>query len=139
MPAKDPEQKGALKMAKILLVEDNEMNWDMLSRRLGRRGYEVVVAVDGQQGVTMSRSEVPDLILMDMSLPIIDGWEATRQIKAAPETSGIPVIALTAHAMVGDKEKAMAAGCDDYDTKPIEFKRLLEKIEAAVTKDRHRD
>ena len=126
-------------MAKILLVEDNEMNWDMLSRRLGRRGYEVVVAVDGQQGVTMSRSEVPDLILMDMSLPIIDGWEATRQIKAAPETSGIPVIALTAHAMVGDKEKAMAAGCDDYDTKPIEFKRLLEKIEAAVTKDRHRD
>jgi two-component system cell cycle response regulator DivK len=139
MPAKDPEQKGALKMAKILLVEDNEMNWDMLSRRLGRRGYEVVVAVDGQQGVTMSRSEVPDLILMDMSLPIIDGWEATRQIKAAPETSGIPVIALTAHAMVGDKEKAMAAGCDDYDTKPIEFKRLLEKIEAAVTKDSHRD
>ena len=119
-------------MAKILLVEDNEMNWDMLSRRLGRRGYEVVVAVDGQQGVTMSRSEVPDLILMDMSLPIIDGWEATRQIKAAPETREIPVIALTAHAMVGDKEKAMAAGCDDYDTKPIEFKRLLYKIETAL-------
>jgi len=119
-------------MAKILLVEDNEMNWDMLSRRLGRRGYEVVVAVDGQQGVTMSRSEVPDLILMDMSLPIIDGWEATRQIKAAPETRKIPVIALTAHAMVGDKEKAMAAGCDDYDTKPIEFKRLLDKIETAL-------
>ncbi len=119
-------------MAKILLVEDNEMNWDMLSRRLGRRGYEVVVAVDGQQGVSMSRSEVPDLILMDMSLPIVDGWEATRQIKAAPETREIPVIALTAHAMVGDKEKAMAAGCDDYDTKPIEFKRLLDKIEAAL-------
>jgi two-component system cell cycle response regulator DivK len=132
MPARDPEPKGALKMAKILLVEDNEMNWDMLSRRLGRRGYEVVVAVDGQQGVSMSRSEVPDLILMDMSLPIIDGWEATRQIKAAPETREIPVIALTAHAMVGDKEKAMAAGCDDYDTKPIEFKRLLDKIEAAL-------
>jgi CheY-like chemotaxis protein len=122
-------------MAKVLLVEDNEMNWDMLSRRLGRRGYEVVVAVDGEQGVAMSRSEVPDLILMDMSLPIVDGWEATRQIKAALETREIPVIALTAHAMVGDKEKAMAAGCDDYDTKPIEFQRLLDKIEAALTKD----
>jgi len=122
-------------MAKILLVEDNEMNWDMLSRRLGRRGYEVVVAVDGEKGVTMSRSEEPDLILMDMSLPVLDGWEATRQIKAAPETRAIPVIALTAHAMVGDKEKAMAAGCDDYDTKPIEFKRLLDKIEAALAKD----
>jgi len=122
-------------MAKILLVEDNEMNWDMLSRRLGRRGYEVVVAVDGEKGVTMSRSEGPDLILMDMSLPILDGWEATRQIKAAPETRAIPVIALTAHAMVGDREKAMAAGCDDYDTKPIEFKRLLDKIEAALAKD----
>ena len=122
-------------MAKILLVEDNEMNWDMLSRRLGRRGYEVVVAVDGEKGVTMSRSEEPDLILMDMSPPVLDGWEATRQIKAAPETRAIPVIALTAHAMVGDKEKAMAAGCDDYDTKPIEFKRLLDKIEAALAKD----
>ena len=107
----------------------------MLSRRLGRRGYEVVVAVDGEKGVTMSRSEGPDLILMDMSLPVLDGWEATRQIKAAPETRAIPVIALTAHAMVGDKEKAMAAGCDDYDTKPIEFKRLLDKIEAALAKD----
>jgi len=126
-------------MAKILLVEDNEMNWDMLSRRLGRRGYEVVVAVDGEQGLTMSRSEVPDLILMDMSLPILDGWEATRQIKAAPETREIPVIALTAHAMVGDKEKAIAAGCDDYDTKPIEFRRLLDKIEAALAKDRNRE
>ena len=122
-------------MAKILLVEDNEMNWDMLSRRLGRRGYEVVVAVDGEQGVAMSRSELPDLILMDMSLPILDGWEATRQIKAAPETKGIPVIALTAHAMVGDKEKAIAAGCDDYDTKPIEFKRLLDKIDTALVKE----
>ena len=122
-------------MAKILLVEDNEMNWDMLSRRLGRRGYDVVVAVDGEQGVSMSRSEGPDLILMDMSLPIIDGWEATRRIKAEPETSQIPIIALTAHAMVGDKEKAMEAGCDDYDTKPIEFPRLMEKIEAALTKD----
>ncbi len=120
-------------MAKILLVEDNEMNWDMLSRRLTRRGFEVVVAMDGEQGVTMSRSESPDLILMDMSLPILDGWEATRQIKAAPETKAIPVIALTAHAMVGDREKAMAAGCDDYDTKPIEFKRLLDKIESALT------
>ena len=122
-------------MAKILLVEDNEMNWDMLSRRLGRRGYDVVVAVDGEQGVSMSRSEGPDLILMDMSLPVIDGWEATRRIKAEPETSQIPVIALTAHAMVGDKEKALEAGCDDYDTKPIEFPRLMEKIEAALTKD----
>ena len=122
-------------MAKILLVEDNEMNWDMLSRRLGRRGYEVVVAVDGEQGVAMSRSELPDLILMDMSLPILDGWEATRQIKAASETKEIPVIALTAHAMVGDKEKAIAAGCDDYDTKPIEFKRLLDKIDAALDKE----
>lgn len=122
-------------MAKILLVEDNEMNWDMLSRRLGRRGYEVVVAVDGEQGVAMSQSEVPDLILMDMSLPVIDGWEATRRIKAAPETSKIPVIALTAHAMVGDKEKALDAGCDDYDTKPIEFPRLIGKIEAALTED----
>ena len=122
-------------MAKILLVEDNEMNWDMLSRRLGRRGYDVVVAVDGEQGVSMSRSEGPDLILMDMSLPIIDGWEATRRIKAEPQTSHIPVIALTAHAMVGDREKALEAGCDDYDTKPIEFPRLMEKIEAALTKD----
>ncbi len=119
-------------MAKILLVEDNEMNWDMLSRRLTRRGFEVVVAVDGERGVSMSRSEAPDLILMDMSLPILDGWEATRQIKAAPETKAIPVIALTAHAMVGDREKAMAVGCDDYDTKPIEFKRLLDKIETAL-------
>jgi two-component system, cell cycle response regulator DivK len=119
-------------MAKILLVEDNEMNRDMLSRRLARRGYEVVVAFDGQQGVARARSESPDLILMDMDLPILDGWEATRQLKAAPETRAIPVIAITAHAMVGDREKAIAAGCEDYDAKPIDFPRLLEKIEAIL-------
>lgn len=115
-------------MPKLLLVEDNEMNRDMLSRRLQRRGYEVVTAVDGQVGVAMALSETPDLILMDMSLPVLDGWEATRQLKSGPETQTIPVIALTAHAMSGDREKAMAAGCDDYDTKPIEFPRLLGKI-----------
>jgi CheY-like chemotaxis protein len=119
-------------MAKILLVEDNEMNRDMLSRRLQRRGYEVVMALDGQQGVAMGGSEAPDLILMDMSLPILDGWEATRQLKADPRTSGIPVIALTAHAMSGDREQALAAGCDDYDTKPIDLTRLLPKIEALL-------
>jgi len=119
-------------MAKILLVEDNEMNRDMLSRRLARRGYEVVIAVDGEQGVAMARSEMPALILMDMSLPGLDGWEATRQIKAAPETRAIPVIALTAHAMSGDREKAVAAGCDDFDTKPVDLARLLEKIEAQL-------
>ena len=119
-------------MAKILLVEDNEMNRDMLSRRLARRGYEVVIAVDGEQGVAMARSEAPALILMDMSLPGLDGWEATRQIKAAPETRAIPVIALTAHAMSGDREKAVAAGCDDFDTKPVDLARLLEKIEAQL-------
>ena len=117
-------------MAKILLVEDNEMNRDMLSRRLERRGYTIVMAVDGQQGVDMASSEHPDLILLDMSLPGLDGWEATRQLKAAPETRGIPVIALTAHAMAGDREKAMGAGCDDFDTKPIVMPRLLEKIKA---------
>ncbi len=116
-------------MAKILLVEDNEMNRDMLSRRLSRKGYEVVVSEDGAKGVSMAASERPDLILMDMSLPIIDGWEATRQVKQAPETADIPIIALTAHAMAGDREKAIEAGCDDYDTKPIELPRLLEKIE----------
>jgi two-component system, cell cycle response regulator DivK len=116
-------------MPKILLVEDNELNRDMLSRRLQRRGYEVVIAVDGQQGVAMAQSELPDLILMDMSLPVIDGWEATRTLKAAAETDNIPVIALTAHAMSTDRDKAIEAGCDDYDTKPIEFARLLEKIE----------
>ncbi len=115
-------------MAKILLVEDNEMNRDMLSRRLARRDHEVVIAVDGQQGVDMATSERPQLILMDMSLPVIDGWEATRRLKADETTSGIPIIALTAHAMAGDREKTLEAGCDDYDTKPIELPRLLEKI-----------
>lgn len=115
-------------MAKILIVEDNEMNRDMLSRRLERRGFAIVMAVDGQQGVDMARSEKPDLILMDMSLPVMDGWTATRTIKDDAELQAIPVIALTAHAMEGDREKAMAAGCDDYDTKPIELPRLLEKI-----------
>jgi two-component system cell cycle response regulator DivK len=119
-------------MAKILLVEDNEMNRDMLSRRLARKGYEVVIAVDGQQGIDMARSETPDLILMDMGLPVLDGWAATRELKAAAETKAIPVIALTAHAMVGDREKAVEAGCDDFDTKPIEFPRLVEKIEALL-------
>ena len=119
-------------MAKILLVEDNEMNRDMLMRRLARRGYEVVSAVDGQQGLAMARSESPDLILMDMDLPVLDGWEATRQLRAAPETRVIPVIAITAHAMVGERDKAMQAGCNDFDTKPIDFPRLLEKIEAIL-------
>ena len=119
-------------MSKILLVEDNEMNRDMLSRRLKRKGYEVAVAEDGQQGVDMARSESPDLILMDMSLPVIDGWEATRQVKAAPETQGIPIIALTAHAMVGDRQKAMDAGCNEYDTKPVELPRLLGKIKTLL-------
>jgi CheY-like chemotaxis protein len=122
-------------MSKILLVEDNEMNRDMLSRRLGRRGHQVVIAVDGEQGVQMARSIAPDLILMDMDLPVLDGWEATRQLKSAPETKAIPIIALTAHAMMGDREKAIDAGCDDYDTKPIEFSRLIEKIEAALGKE----
>ena len=117
-------------MTKILVVEDNEMNRDMLSRRLMRKGYEVLIAVDGQEGVAMAHSEAPDLILMDMSLPVLDGWEATRRLKAAPETQSIPIIALTAHAMAGDREQALAAGCDDYDAKPIEFQRLLGKIEA---------
>ncbi len=117
-------------MAKLLLVEDNEMNRDMLSRRLQRRGYEVIVAVDGQEGVDLAQSEAPDLILMDMSLPVLDGYAATKELKAAPATKSIPVVALTAHAMDGDRDKAMEAGCDDYDTKPIEFARLLEKIQA---------
>jgi two-component system cell cycle response regulator DivK len=115
-------------MTKILLVEDNEMNRDMLSRRLIRNGYEVVMALDGRQAVEMASGENPDLIIMDMSLPVIDGWEATRQVKAAPETRAIPVIALTAHAMAGDREKAIEAGCEDYDTKPIDLPRLLGKI-----------
>ncbi len=117
-------------MAKILLVEDNEENRDMLSRRLTRRGYEVVIALDGGQGVAMAQSKIPDLILMDMDLPVLNGWEATRQLKATPATQAIPIIALTALAMVGEREKALEAGCDDYDTKPIEFPRLIEKIEA---------
>jgi CheY-like chemotaxis protein len=121
-----------LTMTKILLVEDNEMNRDMLSRRLGRKGFEVVIATDGAQGVEMARSEAPDLILMDMSLPVLDGWEATRRLKADAELARIPVIALTAHAMAGDREKALEAGCDDYDTKPIELSRLLGKIEALM-------
>jgi CheY-like chemotaxis protein len=119
-------------MAKILLVEDNEMNRDMLSRRLVRHGFEVALAMDGADGVAKARSFSPDLILMDMSLPVIDGWEATRQIKADEQTRSIPVIALTAHAMEGDREKALAAGCNDYDTKPVDLKRLLEKIDAQL-------
>ena len=119
-------------MRKILLVEDNEMNRDMLSRRLIRNGYEVITAVDGQQGIDMAVSERPDLILMDMSLPVIDGWEATRYVKANDATRGIPVIALTAHAMAGDREKAMEVGCEDYDTKPVEMTRLLGKIAALL-------
>ena len=122
-------------MAKILLVEDNEMNWDMLSRRLRRRGHDVVVATDGKQGVELASSETPDLILMDMGLPVLDGWEATRQIKRTAEIQSIPIIALTSHAMKGDREKALSAGCDDYDVKPIDFPRLLDKIQQLL--DRH--
>lgn len=119
-------------MPKILLVEDNEMNRDMLSRRLTRKGFEVVIAIDGGQGVDMAHSENPDLILMDMSLPVKDGWTATKEIKAASDTQNVPIIALTAHAMSGDREQALAAGCDDYDTKPIELPRLLGKINALL-------
>ena len=123
-------------MPKILLVEDNELNRDMLSRRLERRGFQVLIAVDGAQGVAMAQSEAPDLVLMDMSLPVVDGWEATRRLKAAPETRAVPIIALTSHAMVGDRDKAIEAGCDDYDTKPIELPRLLEKIDRLIAKDK---
>jgi two-component system cell cycle response regulator DivK len=119
-------------MKKLLLVEDNEMNRDMLSRRLVRRGYEVLVATDGAQGVAEATQHQPDLIIMDMSLPILDGWESTRRLKEQPETRDIPVIALTAHAMSGEREKALAAGCNDYDTKPVDFPRLLEKIESLL-------
>jgi len=119
-------------MTKVLLVEDNEMNRDMLSRRLQRNGFDVVLAVDGEEAVRVAAADRPDVILMDMSLPVIDGWEATRRIKAATESAHIPIIALTAHAMAGDREKAIAAGCDDYDTKPIELPRLLGKIEALL-------
>jgi len=121
-------------MAKILIVEDNEMNRDMLSRRLVKRGYDVAIAVDGEHGVAMARSESPALILMDMSLPGLDGWEASRRLKADPQTKDIAIIAITAHAMAGDREKALAAGCDDFDTKPIELTRLLAKIEALVAR-----
>ncbi len=121
-------------MARILLVEDQELNRDMLSRRLQRKGFEVLIAVDGEAGVAMAASKRPDLILMDMSLPVLDGWQATRKLKGMPETASIPVIALTAHVMAGDRDKALAAGCDDYDAKPIEFDRLLEKMEALLRK-----
>lgn len=121
-------------MVKILLVEDNEMNRDMLSRRLAKRGFEVVMAVDGAEGVSMARSAAPDLILMDMSLPVMDGWTATRELKADAATRGIPVIGLTAHAMAGDREKCLEAGCDEYDTKPVDFPRLLEKIQVQLDK-----
>jgi len=119
-------------MAKILLVEDNEMNRDMLSRRLERKGHQVVIAVDGQQALEFAAGETPDLILMDMSLPVMDGWEATRQLKAGEATKQIPIIALTAHAMPEDERKSRAAGCDDFDTKPIELPRLLEKMNALL-------
>ncbi|MDT3686093.1 MAG: response regulator [Pseudorhodoplanes sp.] len=119
-------------MPKILLVEDNEMNRDMLSRRLLRNGFDVIMAVNGQEGIDLAASQTPDLILMDMSLPVLDGWDATRQLKANPATAGIPVIALTAHAMESDREKALAAGCDDFDTKPIELPRLLGKMKALL-------
>lgn len=121
-------------MARILLVEDNEMNRDMLSRRLARRGYEVLIATDGAEGLRLGRSANPDLILMDMSLPEIDGWEVTRRLKSdVPGISRVPVIALTAHAMPADRERALAAGCDDYDTKPVELERLVKKMEALLT------
>jgi len=119
-------------MTKILLVEDNEMNRDMLSRRLQKHGFEVVMAVDGEEGVAKAQTEAPALILMDMSLPGIDGWEATRRLKAAPQTQSIPIIALTAHAMTDDRAKALAAGCDDFDTKPVELPRLLSKIQGLL-------
>ena len=121
-------------MPKILLVEDNEMNRDMLSRRLQRKGYQVELALDGQSGVEMTQTQAPDLVLMDMSLPVLDGWEATRRLKADTATRHIPVIALTAHAMSSDREKAIEAGCDDYDTKPVELTRLLAKIDALLRK-----
>ena len=122
-------------MVKILLVEDNEMNRDMLSRRLVRKKFEVVIAVDGVEGVEMSISEAPNIIIMDMSLPELDGWEATRKIKANPQTKSIPVIAMTAHAMTGDREKCLQAGCDDYDTKPVELSTLLDKIKNLISKN----
>jgi two-component system, cell cycle response regulator DivK len=123
-------------MARILLVEDNEMNRDMLSRRLARRGFEVLIAENGQSGVDLTVSERPDLVLMDMSLPVMDGWEATRRLKADPNTSGIPIIALSAHAMASDRELALAAGCDDYDSKPVDLTRLVRKIEQLLAASR---
>jgi two-component system cell cycle response regulator DivK len=120
-------------MPKILLVEDNEMNRDMLSRRLQRKGYQVILAVDGESSVKMAQTHAPDLVLMDMSLPALDGWEATRRLKSDADTQHIPVIALTSHAMSGDREKALEAGCDDYDTKPVELTRLLRKIEELLS------
>jgi two-component system, cell cycle response regulator DivK len=120
-------------MPKILLVEDNELNRDMLSRRLGRKGYDVVIAVDGKEGVELAQSSNPDIILMDMSLPVMDGWQATRYLKDDEQMRHIPVIALTAHAMRGDEERCLQAGCDDYDTKPIDFPRLLQKIESLLS------
>jgi two-component system, cell cycle response regulator DivK len=122
-------------LPRILVVEDDEMNRDSLTRLLRRRGYELLTARDGVEGVMVSQSEMPDLILMDMSLPVLDGWEATRRLKAAPKTQAIPIIALTAHAMAADRDKALAAGCDDYDSKPIELKRLLPKIEALLRRE----
>lgn len=119
-------------MTRVLLVEDNEMNRDMLSRRLRKKGFDVDMAVDGAEGVEMARRGTYDIVLMDMSLPVIDGWEATRQLRAAPETQAVPVIALTAHAMSGDRDRAMEAGCSDYDTKPVEIERLLTKMNALL-------
>ena len=121
-------------MAKILLVEDNDMNRDMLSRRLQRKGYEVLMAADGMQAILMAESETPDIILLDMSLPVIDGWEAARRLKASPTTARVPIVALTAHAMSGDREKALAAGCDEYDTKPVDFPQFVAKIEALLAR-----
>lgn len=123
-------------MPKILLVEDNEMNRDMLSRRLARKGMQVLIAIDGEQGVALAQAETPDLILMDMSLPVLDGWSATRRLKTTPETQSIPIIALTAHAMSGDRAKCIEAGCDDYDTKPVEFARLMEKIQILLNQEK---
>ena len=129
--------RGSFRVPRVLLVEDSVESREGLSRYLRRKGYEILLAVDGRQGVEVARAEVPDLILIDLSLPVVDGWEATRQLKAGSVTRGIPVIALTAHAMAGDRERALEAGCDDYDTKPIDFPRLLTKIESLLEKKAH--
>ena len=126
-------------MARILLVEDNEMNRDMLSRRLAKRSHEVIIAVDGREALELAEAQLPDLILMDLSLPVLDGWEATRRLKALPATRAIPIIALTAHALSGEREKALAVGCDEFDTKPIDFAALLSKIEALLVRRPRRD